>query len=169
MKFSSQRMSKAVFIFRTLRILLIFSLFTMIACNPLVKQKELKISAIAGLWKSEGNLIFYERWDLQPDSSLKGVGFSINGSDTLIAEHLRIALQNDTLCYFATVYRQNKGLEIPFKLISNKKNTWVFENAKHDYPNRIIYQLMSDSALFARTENIRGNKPVEFRFKRLKE
>jgi hypothetical protein len=161
-------MNKAVFIVRNMRILLIFTLFLMFACNALHKHNEKKISAIAGVWKSEGNLIFYERWELQPDSSLKGMGFSINGSDTLITEHLRIAMLNDTLHYFATVYRQNKGLEIPFKLVSTDKNRWVFENAKHDYPNRIIYQIDSDSILFARTENIRGNKPVEFHFKRLK-
>ena len=166
MRFNYWRMNKPLFIFQNMRYLLIFMLFLMFACNPTGKQKERKISALTGIWKSEGNLIFYERWDLQPDSSLKGMGFSINGSDTLVSENLRIAYLNDTLHYFATVYRQNKGLEIPFKLVSSEKNRWVFENTKHDYPNRIIYQLDSDSTLFARTENIRGNKPVEFHFKR---
>jgi hypothetical protein len=151
-----------------MRYLLIFIVLLLFACNPAREQKQSMPLSIAGLWKSEGNLVFYEQWDIQPDSSVKGKGFSINGADTLVLENLRIAKLNDTLYYFATVYKQNKGIEIPFKLVRSAGSRWVFENATHDYPNRIIYQLENDSVLFARTENIRGNKPVEFHFKRLK-
>ncbi|NOU46458.1 MAG: hypothetical protein HOO86_05270 [Bacteroidales bacterium] len=151
-----------------MRYLLIFIVLLLFACKPGRVPDQLMPARIAGLWKSEGNLVFYEQWDILPDSSLSGRGFSINGTDTLVLENLRIAKLNDTLYYFATVYKQNKGIEIPFKLVHSAGNRWVFENAKHDYPNRIIYQLESDTVLFARTENIRGNKPVEFHFKRLK-
>lgn len=145
-----------------------FLLIFLFSCTTHKDDTSTSLKSLVGLWKSEGNLVFYEHWIQLPDSSLVGKGFSINGTDTLFSESLRIAYQNDTLYYYATVYRQNKGGEIPFRLVKSEKSGWVFENPSHDYPNRIIYKIQNDSVLFARTENIRGNKPIEFRFKKVK-
>ncbi len=147
---------------------LIFLVLLAVSCQSEKKQPVLSVQSLAGTWKSTGNLVFYEEWTLQPDSSLLGKGYSINGSDTLVLEQLRIAKIKDTLTYFATVIKQNKGREVAFKCVESEIHRWVFENNRHDYPNRIIYQLDADTLLFARTENKRGNKPVEFHFKRLK-
>lgn len=151
-----------------LRLFFVSLLVFLFSCNASNEDKSTSLKSLAGLWKSEGNLVFYEKWEQLADSSLKGMGFSINGADTLVSESIRIATLNDTLYYFATVYRQNKGFEIPFKLVRSDKSGWVFENLTHDYPNRIIYKVLNDSMLFARTENMRGNKPIEFKFKKVK-
>lgn len=156
----------ATYLFKT-RLFLIVTvmLFLGISCNN--NRKTMPINNLVGLWKSESNLVFYEKWEQLPDSSFAGKGFSINGPDTIFSESMRIANVNDTLCYFATVYKQNQAKEIIFKLVERKRKAWIFENRTHDYPNRIIYKMETDSTLCARTENMKGNKPIEFRFKKV--
>jgi hypothetical protein len=137
------------------------------SCNSGMKQDSKTIFDLAGLWKSEGNILLFEEWVIQPDSSLLGRGFSVNGNDTIIFEKIRLAQNNGLLTYFANVSEQNQGKEIAFVLVENAINKWVFENPNHDYPNRIIYTFTSDSTFTSRIENMRGNKQKEFRFKKI--
>ncbi len=126
------------------------------------------IGEIAGLWQTEGNMLYYEHWAPRNDSVLEGRGFSLNGSDTLFSEKLKIETSKGAMTYFAQVSDQNKGAAIPFPLVKQTKNSWIFENPQHDYPNRIIYTLLNDSTLDARIENIRGKKAKTFHFKRIR-
>jgi len=159
-----------------LRFFLVFFLFLTVSCDRYGNEKSTLPKAWVGLWKSEGNLVFYERWVQLTDSSLSGMGFSISSIDTLYSESFRVDYLHDTLCFFFILdnpehadplHRQNNGLEIPFKLVKWCNGSWIFENPVYAYPNRIIYKLVDDSTLFARRENLRGNKAIEFRFKKM--
>lgn len=130
-------------------------------------QHEKPLTDITGLWQSTEGPLLYEWWTLSNDSLLSGISFSINQGDTLLLEKMRFGMQNEKLHFFARVPDQNEEEEVGFELSKQLTNTWVFENAGHDYPNRIIYELKNDSTLYARIENLRGNKRKEFRFKRI--
>lgn len=47
---------------------------------------------------------------------------------------------------------------VAFKLVRNGPREAVFENPEHDFPQRIIYRLESDGALFARIEGVVSGK-----------
>lgn len=126
------------------------------------------IGDLAGLWQTQDNVLFYEQWTVVNDSVLQGKGYSLNGTDTLFSENIRIAPANGLLTYYAQAGQQNMGQTIAFSLVKHTRNSWIFENPEHDYPNRISYTLLSDSILDARIENMRGNKAQNFHFKRIR-
>jgi hypothetical protein len=56
-----------------------------------------------------------------------------------------------------------------FRLKEARRNTWIFENPVHDYPNLIEYQLIDENTLIAKTTNLRGNKEIVFNLERITE
>ena len=135
----------------------------LVACNA-PKPTE-SIYKIAGEWKTTKGPVFYESWKINPDSTLIGSGYSINESDTLIIEKMQLIRLGDSL-----IYHVNAGTQktVSFGLAKATKNSWVFENHTHDYPNRIIYKMIDDSTLNAQIENSAGNKVTAFHFKKIK-
>lgn len=143
---------------------MIFMLVLLQSCN----RTSYSLYDLEGIWKTEEGPLFYEQWTLMPDSSLKGKGFTVKGSDTLILENIRLRQKEGNWIYEAQASGQNDGQSIAFSLKEKSGNSWIFENLSHDYPNRIIYSLVNVSTLKARTENTAGNKVQQFHFKRLK-
>jgi len=135
--------------------------FFLMACNS-PKPTE-TIYKLAGEWRTTKGPAFYESWKIQNDSTLAGSAFSINGSDTLMIEKMQLVRLGDSLVYKVNVGNRKT---VSFGLAKATKNSWVFENKIHDYPNRIIYKMINDSILHAQTENSAGNKVIEFHFKK---
>ncbi|MDY0078802.1 MAG: DUF6265 family protein [Bacteroidales bacterium] len=123
------------------------------------------IYKLAGDWKTTKGPAMYESWKIDTDSTLVGLAFSINGSDTLMIEKMQLNHTADSLVYKVNVGSQKT---VSFGLAKATKNSWIFENKAHDYPNRIIYKMINDSILHARTENSAGNKVIEFYFKKIR-
>ncbi|MCK9452264.1 MAG: DUF6265 family protein [Bacteroidales bacterium] len=123
------------------------------------------IYKLVGNWKTTKGPAMYESWKIDADSSMLGSSFSINGSDTLMIEKMQLLLLDDSLVYEVNVGSQKT---ISFGLAKATKNSWIFENHTHDYPNRIIYKMTNDSILQAQTENSAGNKVIEFHFKKIR-
>lgn len=136
------------------------------ACHPPQKSRP-ALSGLAGLWITTDGALLYEEWTAATDSLLTGRSYSVNNGDTLLLEEMRMAVLNGKLHFFARVPGQNQAEEVGFGLTATEGTAWVFENLQHDYPNRIVYQLSSDTTLDARIENTKGNKQKLFHFKRL--
>lgn len=138
------------------------------SCKPPRTDDEIfnDLKKLEGNWSSYDNLIFNENWKVLNDSTLTGIGYSLNGEDTLLSESLKIQLRNQEIIYSATVMHQNQGDAIPFILQASSHKTFVFENPEHDYPNRIIYKLIRDSLLRVRIETMKGTKPTTFNLRR---
>ncbi len=143
-------------------------LFTASSCHFGQNKKPVSIHNLQGVWQATEGPLLYEEWMIDDDSALIGLSYSINGKDTLLLEKMRMIKTNGRLHFFARVPDQNAAEEIGFALVKHEKSRWTFENPDHDYPNRIIYELLSDTTLYARIENMRGNKQKEFRFKLVK-
>lgn len=120
------------------------------------------------MWQSQGTIVFYEQWKMVDDAAFVGVSFSINGKDTLILEKMRIAIENQSLVYEATVANQNNGRTVRFLQTAAAAERLVFENLQHDYPNRISYIMVNDSTLTTIIENSNGNKQKRFELKKIK-
>jgi len=133
----------------------------LVACNA--PNPTETIYKLAGDWKTTKGPAMYESWKIDADSILVGLAFSINGNDTLLIEKMQLIRLGDSL-----VYKVNAGTQktVSFGLAKATKNSWIFENKIHDYPNRIIYKMINDSILNAQIENSAGNKVVTFHFKK---
>lgn len=114
-----------------------------------------RFSWIVGTWKGKGKKgDFYETWKRAKDG-YEGIGFRISHGDTVVGETTWIVQRNDTVYYVARV-EENKG-DVYFRLIQDKPGDVIFENAGHDFPNRVAYRLHGDS-LAAYIEGSQGGK-----------
>jgi hypothetical protein len=110
-----------------------------------------KLSWIVDRWISPlGESITYENWVRVDDTTFSGESHTIKDGDTVFTEQLKIEKIGDDI-YYTAVVKHNPG-PVHFKLVELGENKAVFENPKHDFPNRIIYMLKDDGTLYARIE-----------------
>lgn len=122
---------------------------------------------LAGTWESTNNIKFYEKWELLNDSTMRGLGFSINNGDTIYDEQLYLQRIEEKISYVAIVWKQNHAEPILFPLVEAGRKEFVFENPSHDYPNRIIYKKTSDSTMHIRIETLKETKGKDFYMKKI--
>lgn len=119
-------------------------------------EKANWLIAAWGNTTKEGNLT--ETWTKQNDSTLVGESFLIKDNDTLFSENMLIAQKDDSLYYIPTVKNQNEGKPVSFQLTSITDNTLVFENPKHDFPQKITYTKITNDSLVAEISGIQNGK-----------
>jgi hypothetical protein len=121
---------------------------------------------LAGAWvgkKSSGSSI-EERWSPPLGGAMLAVSRSVNASGMMFAfEYLRVVERDGGLVYVA-----QPGGKAPteFVLTELGTNRAVFENPRHDYPKRIVYELSADGGLIATIGQTKGGTPQRFEFKR---
>ncbi len=87
---------------------------------------------MTGSWKAPG---VEEHWTTADGGFMLGMGREIHDGKTSF-EFMRIEKQNDTLVYQAM---PDARPATPFTLKSMTNDHVVFENLKHDFPQRVIY------------------------------
>jgi len=95
-----------------------------------------------------------EQWTKPAGGTMLGMGRTIRGAKTVFTEFLRISEESGKLTYTARI--GTKGVT-PFPLLKMTETEVVFENAEHDFPQRIIYRKQG-SGLFARIEGLDKGK-----------
>ena len=111
----------------------------------------------------------YEEWKKVSDTKLSGRSYRINNNDTAVFEQLEIYLENGNIIYSPIVRGQNNGQAVSFRLITDNEKRFVFENKEHDFPQRIIYHLVSNDAVHARIEGTRNGQErgSDFKYSRV--
>jgi hypothetical protein len=105
----------------------------------------------------EGKTSSEEHWIAPRGGIMLGVNRSVNGKGRTMFEFLRIeATEDDGLVYYASPMGRGKTA---FTLLEVGPDRVVFENAEHDFPQRIIYWLDDQGRLHARIEGEIGGKP----------
>ncbi len=113
---------------------------------------------LAGSWAGTQNGVEMEElWQAPKGNTMLGLHRDVAGGRTVSFEFLRIEATPDGITYWASPQGRPAT---PFKLVELRGNRVVFENAKHDFPQRIIYWLSDDSALHAKIEGTIKNKPA---------
>lgn len=121
---------------------------------------------LAGAWvgrRSSGSSI-EERWSPPLGGAMLAVSRTVNTSGKMGAfEFLRIVERDGGLVYIA-----QPGGRPPteFVLSELSDNRAVFENPRHDYPRRIVYELSAEGRLGATIGQLKGGTPNRFEFKR---
>lgn len=103
-------------------------------------QKTPLLERLPGHWVHEepGGHSFEERWSLQPDGGLEGMGIVRSGNDTVMIEHLNIVATDSGTWYSARIPTQNEGEPVFFRM-EHDVDSLIFTNTDHDYPQRIAY------------------------------
>ncbi|UTN06547.1 DUF6265 family protein [Flavobacterium bizetiae] len=121
-----------------------------------VEKDKIKIADwLIGNWENtspDGTLT--EDWTKLNDSTFSATSYFIKGKDTLHFENIVLTQKGETLTYFATVKGQNDDKSVAFPSTAESDKQLVFENVKHDYPQKITYTKGANNTL---TAEISGN------------
>ena len=130
------------------------------------------LSWLAGAWvgtRSSGSSI-EERWSPPLGGAMLAVSRTVNTSGKMVAfEYLRIVERDGGLVYIAQPGGA-KPTEFVLTELSppneNGPKRAVFDNPRHDYPKRIVYELSAEGGLSATIGQTVGGTPRRFEFKR---
>jgi len=119
-----------------------------------------KMNWLIGNWENKmDDGILSETWKKENDSTFSGTTyFIINKKDTVHSETILLTQLNDELIYRPTVKGQNDDKPIDFIMTSDSENTFVFENPKHDYPQKIVYKKVTKNSLVATISGMQQGK-----------
>ncbi len=105
-----------------------------------------------------------ERWSPPLGGAMLAVSRTVNTSGKMVAfEYLRIVERDGGLVYIA-----QPGGAKPTEFVLTELTTTraVFDNPRHDYPKRIVYELSAEGGLSATIGQLKGGTPRRFEFKR---
>ena len=121
---------------------------------------------LIGRWENnskEGNLS--EFWTKANDSTLLGESYFVIGKDTVFGEKVELMQRGTDFIYEVSVAKQNDEKPVPFKLTSSSDKEMVWENQKHDYPNKIVYNKVGNDSLVAKIFGTKDGKEKSETFK----
>lgn len=128
-----------------------------------------KANWFLGRWENnspQGNLS--EIWKKENDSTFFGQSYFVIKNDTVFAEQVSLEERNGKLSYVVTVPNQNDEKPVAFELTSAAANPLIFENPKHDYPNKIIYNQVGTDSLIAEIRGLKDGKEKNEFFRMVK-
>lgn len=121
---------------------------------------------MSGAWvgTSRSGASIEERWSPPLGGAMLAVSRTVNASGKMVAfEYLRIIERDGGLVYTA----QPGGAKATEFVLSERSPTRaVFDNPRHDYPKRIVYELSPEGDLSATVGFMKGGTPRRFDFKR---
>jgi hypothetical protein len=133
------------------------------------KTKEVSKIVVAnwllGNWENksdDGHLL--ENWKKVNDSLYDGESYFIKGKDTLHFEKIQMKQKGEALFYIATVKGQNNDKPITFVRNDTIEKQLVFENPKHDFPQKIMYSQITKESIVIQISGIQQGKPSSERY-----
>lgn len=133
---------------------------------PMAKATAADLAWLAGDWvgtRSSGSSI-EERWSPPLGGAMLAVSRTVNSGGKMVAfEYLRVVEREGGLVYIA---QPGGKTATEFVLTELSSSRAVFDNPRHDYPKRIVYELSADGVLSATTGQLKGGTPRRFEFRR---
>jgi len=124
------------------------------------------IAWLAGAWVgsrgAEGTVSLEERWSPPLGGAMLAVSRTVSRGQMVAFEYLRIVERDGGLVYLA---QPNGAPPTEFTLTELSANRAVFENPRHDFPQRIVYELGAEGSLSAAIGYVKGGRPRRFEFK----
>jgi hypothetical protein len=120
---------------------------------------------LLGKWENksdEGNLL--EIWTKTNDSIYIGESYFIKEKDTLHSEKIQLKQKGEDLFYIPTVKGQNNDKPVTFIFKDTIGKKLVFENPKHDYPQKIIYSQLSKDRMIILISGIQQGKVSSIKY-----
>jgi len=144
---------------KTLSTFALIAAFSFLTFAQDTKQNVTALAWISGCWETTGEgRTTIERWGKATDNLMLGTSQTVKGTKSVAFEYLRIMGSTNGLNYVALP--SNAKEPTAFAAIKVTANEVVFENSKHDFPQRIIYRQDKPESLFARIEGKQGEKEM---------
>jgi hypothetical protein len=122
---------------------------------------------LAGTWVGTrgmgGAITTEERWSPPLGGAMLAVSRTVSKGKMSAFEYLRIVERDGGLVYIA---QPGGRAATEFVLTEFSKTKAVFENPRHDSPQRIVYELSAEGGLTASIGYTKGGTPRRFEFKR---
>lgn len=141
------------------QLLVVFAILLAVSCkkydkngNEIKDYDELyKANWLLGEWEKTDSLgTLKEIWKTLDDSTFVGESYYIiNEKDTIHDEQIELMQDGEHLIYTATVTGENNDEPISFQMTKDEDSLLVFENPKHDYPQKIEYRLKKNNSIVA--------------------
>lgn len=159
-----------------LQITIILSLNLLVACttvennsdiNDTFPEKDLLANTdwLIGTWKnSTPERMFSETWIRLDDTTMQAKTVFTEGKDTISKESINLVQRKNEIFYVVEVNNQNGGKPVNFKLVSSSQDSLVFENPKHDFPQKIRYYKISNDSLVAEISGLINGKYASEKF-----
>jgi hypothetical protein len=116
---------------------------------------------LTGCWRSADGSVT-EQWMKPEGGTMLGMNRTVAAGKTVAWEFLRIVQdENGTVSFIALPSGQK---ETAFRLTKSGDREATFENAGHDFPQRVIYRLREDGSLLGRIEGTKNgqDRAVDF-------
>ncbi len=125
------------------------------------------VAWISGAWVGTrgtgGAIAFEERWSPPKGGAMLATSRTVSRERMTAFEFLRIVEREGGLVYVA---QPNGAPPTEFVLSELSGKRAVFDNPRHDYPKRIVYELTAEGSLTATIGYMKGGTPRKFEFKR---
>lgn len=122
---------------------------------------------LAGAWVgtrgTNGAISFEERWSAPKGGAMLATSRTVSRDKMSAFEFLRIVERDGGLVYIA---QPGGAAGTEFVLTEVSASRAVFDNPRHDYPKRIVYELSAEGGLTATIGFLKGGTPRRFEFKR---
>jgi Domain of unknown function (DUF6265) len=157
---------------KPLIIIFVFAAMVLMAAvesNTAVKNFEW----LKGSWimKKKNSSAIMENWQQLNDSTMAGesVNFSVTGSSS-VSENMQITFRNNRYNFVSIVNGQNNNEPVSFSITSYTDTGFTAENPAHDFPKRIVYQLINKDSIHAFIDGgqLMPDKKINFYYSRYK-
>ena len=97
-----------------------------------------------------------EHWLKPAGGTMLGISRTLADGKTVEFEFTQIRQESSGEIFF--IAKPSGQPEATFKMIKGSPREVIFENPQHDFPQRVIYRLQSDSSLLGRIEGVSKGK-----------
>jgi hypothetical protein len=121
------------------------------------------VGAWVGTRGTNGTTSIEERWSPPLGGAMLAVSRTVSRGKMGAFENLRIVERDGGLVYIA---QPGGAVATEYVLTELSPTRAVFDNPRHDYPKRIVYELSAEGVLRATIGFTKGGTPRRFEFKR---
>jgi hypothetical protein len=114
---------------------------------------------LLGQWEAQsGGGTLTEIWKKANDSTYNGQAYFMKGTDTIHNEKILLQQVEDQLSYNTAIKGQNDDEPVSFILTDRNETQLLFENIKHNYPQKISYTRISKDSLVTEISGMQSGK-----------
>ena len=128
----------------------------LLLCSAAFAGDVSSLGWLAGCWSGTvGQTTFEEQWAKPVSGKMMGMARTLKQDQVVFSEFMRIEQKGAEAVFLPRI--GTKQMTVEFTSIRLTDSEVVFENAQHDFPQRVIYRKV-DGVVFARIEGMERGK-----------
>ena len=121
---------------------------------PQTKTSLSDMAWLSGCWQGrDGAAVLEEIWSKPAGGSMLGLGRTVRANRTVSFEFMQFREENGSLVFLP---QPGGGPRVSFPLKDSFGGKSTFENLKHDFPQRVIYERKGKALMWASIEGMQN-------------